>query len=94
MKSLSNLENILNDPILGLCFAPITVAVYNRLTNRSPGFIFNQRVHHYQLGIILSILGILKKKKFLVGWGTGLIAHDFEDLCHDLNKSLILVLHP
>lgn len=84
----SNVERILDNPLIGFIFAPISIKMYNIITNQSPFTIHNYRFHHYQLGVVVLLWAILKKKPFFIGWGSGLIIDDLIDLLKDLNKFL------
>jgi hypothetical protein len=86
MNTKINLDEILNDPIMGIIFAAINIKVYNILTNQSPFHLNNYRIHHYQIGLMLLILTILKKNPFVIGYGSWLILHDMDDLIKDFKK--------
>lgn len=70
----------------GIIFVPLSVKVYNLLSNESPFYINNHRVHHYQLGLVILLLAILAKNPFFIGVGSGLILDDKEDFIKDFNN--------
>jgi len=59
---------------------------YSMLPNPSPQYLLNYRIHHYQIGLGLLLLGIIKNKPFLITFGSVLVLDDKEDLIKDFNK--------
>jgi len=86
MFTEKNIERILNNPFLGSIFATITCKGYSMLPNPSPQYLLNYRIHHYQIGLGLLLLGIIKNKPFLITFGSVLVLDDKEDLIKDFNK--------
>jgi hypothetical protein len=40
------------------------------------------RIHHYHVGGLLALLGLISGSPTAVGFGTGLILHDIDDIPH------------
>ena len=70
----------------GMFLAPITIQLYNLLTNQSSFYINNSRIHHYQLGLGMLLWGIIQNKPFWISFGSILIIDDIDDMIKDLNK--------
>ena len=58
-------------------------------TNPPQIYINKLRIHHYQLGISLLLLGIITKKPFLSGGGSMLILDHIDDFIQDYNYKIL-----
>ncbi|WP_268542333.1 hypothetical protein [Candidatus Nitrosotenuis cloacae] len=66
----------------GLLTAQSLTKSWNSQSNPSQVYVFDRRVHHGELGVVLGLAGLYKNDPYLTGLGTGLAIDDL----HDVNE--------
>ena len=66
----------------GLALAAKTTSTWNSQPNPSQVYIFDRRVHHGEIGVLLGLYGLHKNDPELFGLGIGLALDDI----HDVNE--------
>ena len=69
---------------LGIALVALTAAfalgqIWDSQRNPPKVYLGDTRVHHYQAGGLLALLGLLAGNPAAVGFGTGLVLHDIDD---------------
>ncbi len=66
----------------GLLTAQSLTKSWNSQSNPPQVYVFDRRVHHGELGVVLGLVGLYKNDPYLTGLGTGLAIDDL----HDVNE--------
>ena len=64
----------------GLIAALEAGEIWNSQPNPPKVYWGNRRVHHYEAGIVLFVLGALLRSQTVTGFGAGLFLHDLNDV--------------
>ena len=61
--------------------AAVAIGVaWNSQRNPPKVHVGGTRIHHYQVGGLLALLGLISGSPAAVGFGTGLVLHDIDDV--------------
>ena len=62
-------------------FTAVAIGVaWNSQQNPPKVYVDGTRIHHYQVGGLLALLGLIFGSPAAVGFGTGLVLHDIDDV--------------
>lgn len=53
---------------------------WNSQRNPQKVYLADTRIHHYHVGGVLALLGLISGSPTALGFGTGLILHDIDDV--------------
>jgi len=54
--------------------------IWNSQRNPPKVYWDKRRVHHYEAGVVIFLVGVLLRSPTLAGFGTGLFLHDLDDV--------------
>lgn len=64
----------------GMVRAYVLGTLWNSQKNPPKVYYEGNRIHHYQLGIVMFLTGVIVKNSTLAGLGAGLFLHDIDDV--------------